>query len=160
MPGAAERGTLIDVGLDFRQLGRLTGYLAADVLAGANPATIPVRDVLDEVPRRLVVNTEAARGLREVWTIPPDVLATATVVVDGTGVHERVPKRAAPAPLGKTWRIDLVQFNQVLDVEEAEEGVRAGVDCELHVGGIRVELEVHGARRVLGLPRELLALDE
>jgi ABC-type uncharacterized transport system substrate-binding protein len=126
-PGAADRGTLIDVGLDFRELGRLTGYLAADVLAGANLATIPVRDVLDQVPRRLIVNMEAARGLREVWTIPPDVLATATVVVDGTGVHERVPRRAAPAPLGKTWRIDLVQFNQVLDVEEAEEGVRAGL---------------------------------
>ena len=126
-PGAADRGTLIDVGLDFRELGRLTGFLAADVLAGANLATIPVRDVLDQVPRRLIVNTEAARGLHEVWTIPPDVLATATVVVDGTGVHERVPKSAAPAPLGKTWRIDLVQFNQVLDVEEAEEGVRAGL---------------------------------
>ena len=42
-------------------------------------------------------------------------------------MHERAPQRAAPAPLGKTWRIDLVQFNNVLDVEEAEEGVLAGL---------------------------------
>ena len=129
VPGAPDRGSLIDLGLDFLDVGRMTGQLAADVLSGTDPATIPVRDVLDQSSRRLVVNTEAARGLRETWTIPADVLATATVVVDDKGVHDRAAKTtaAAPPPLAKTWRIDLIQFNQVLDVEEAEEGVRAGL---------------------------------
>jgi ABC-type uncharacterized transport system substrate-binding protein len=36
--------------------------------------------------------------------------------------------RAAGAASGpKTWRVDLVQFNNVLDVEEAQEGVLAGL---------------------------------
>jgi ABC-type uncharacterized transport system substrate-binding protein len=127
MPGAADRGTLFDVGLDFQELGRLTGVLAARVLGGADPATIPIRDVQDEVPRRLVVNTVALRGLRERWAIPADLAKGATVLVDEAGIHERASTAPARPPLAKTWRLDLVQFNNVLDVEEAEEGVLAGL---------------------------------
>jgi ABC-type uncharacterized transport system substrate-binding protein len=127
VPGAADRGTLFDVGLDFHELGRLTGVLAARVLGGTDPGTLPIRDVLEEVPRRVVVNALATRGLRDPWTIPPDLAARATVLVDDTGVHERTPPPVARAPLAKTWRVDLVQFNNVLDVEETEEGVLVGL---------------------------------
>jgi ABC-type uncharacterized transport system substrate-binding protein len=126
MPGAPERGTLFDVGLDFQELGRLTGVLAGRVLAGENMATLPVRDAQDDVPRRLVVNTTAAGGLRESWAVPADVAKSATVLVDETGVHDRTQPRARAA-LAKTWRLDLVQFNNVLDVEEAQEGVLTGL---------------------------------
>ena len=117
---------MFDVGLDFRELGRLTGVLAGRVLAGTDPATIPIRDAQHEVPRRLVVNLLAARGLRQPWTIPRDVARTATVLVDETGTHARTPP-PTHAALAKTWRIDLVQFNNVLDVEESQEGVLAGL---------------------------------
>ncbi len=127
VPGAADRGTLFDLGLDFHELGRLTGVLAARVLGGVDPATLPIRDVVDEVPRRVVINTTAARGLRERWIIPDDVLQSATVRVDDTGVHERAPAAASRRALNRKWRLDLVQFNNVLDVEEAEEGVLAGL---------------------------------
>jgi ABC-type uncharacterized transport system substrate-binding protein len=127
MPGAADRGTLLDVGLDFHELGRITGVLAARVLGGTDPGTLPIRDVMEEVPRRLVVNALAARGLRDTWTIPPGLAARATVLVDDTGIHERTPPPVARAPLAKTWRVDLVQFNNVLDVEETEGGVLAGL---------------------------------
>ena len=123
MPGVPERGTLIDVGLDFHELGRLGGLLASRVLRGDDPRTMPIRDVQDEVPRRLVVNRLALSGLKEAWQLPPDVVARATVVVDGTGVHDT----AAPSgALGKTWHVSLIQYNQVQDVEESEEGVLAG----------------------------------
>jgi ABC-type uncharacterized transport system substrate-binding protein len=127
VPGAADRGTLFDVGLDFHELGRLTGVLAARVLSGTDPGTLPIRDVMDEVPRRVTANALAARGLRDPWTIPPDVAARATVLVDEKGVHERTPPPVARAPLAKTWRLALVQFNNVLDVEETEEGVLTGL---------------------------------
>jgi putative ABC transport system substrate-binding protein len=98
MPGVPDRGTLLDVGLDFHELGRMAGHLAGEVLAGADPAAIPVRDVLDQVPRRVIVNTRVAAGLRERWTVPADVLDMATVVVDDTGVHDRTATGAARVP--------------------------------------------------------------
>jgi len=123
MPGRADRGTLFDIGLDFHELGRIGGILAGRVLQGLDPATVPIRDVQDEVPRRLVVNTLALDGLRDPWRLPDDVLAGATIVVDATGTHERAVPAAA---LTRTWRVDLIQYNQVQDVEEAEAGVMAG----------------------------------
>jgi ABC-type uncharacterized transport system substrate-binding protein len=87
-PGAPDRGTLFDVGLDFHELGRLSGTLAARVLQGTDPATIPIRDVLDEVPRRVIVNHLAIEGLREPWRITPGMAAKANVVVDRSGIHE------------------------------------------------------------------------
>ena len=88
-PGRPDRGTALDVGLDFVEVGRLAGALAADVLKGADPATIPIRNVVDIVPRRVIVNTMALRGLRDPWRVPDDVLRTATIVVDDGGVHTR-----------------------------------------------------------------------
>jgi ABC-type uncharacterized transport system substrate-binding protein len=127
VPGAADRGTLFDVGLNFRELGRLTGQLAARVLGGVDPATLPIRDAQAEVPRRFIVNLLAARGLRERWTIPSETARAATVLVDEGGVHARTPPAAARPALARKWRLDLVQFNNVLDVEESEEGVMAGL---------------------------------
>ena len=127
-PGVADRGTLFDMGLDFHVLGRIHGQLAADVLSGTDPATIPIRDVQDQVPRRLVINTRILRDLRDPWRFPDDALKAADVVVDDTGIHE---KQASPSPpstsrLNKTWRVDLVQYVSIIDVEEAEQGVREG----------------------------------
>jgi len=123
MPGAPDRGTLFDIGLDFHELGRIGGLLAGRVLQGQDPATIPIRDVQDEVPRRLVVNTLALAGLRDPWQMPDTLLAGATVVVDAAGTHRRATR---PGALARTWRVDLIEYNQVQDVEEAEEGVVAG----------------------------------
>ena len=88
-PGRPERGTALDVGLDFVEVGRLAGTLAADILKGTDPATIPVRNVVDLVPRRVILNTVALRGLRDPWQVPDDLLSAATIVVDDSGVHTR-----------------------------------------------------------------------
>ena len=60
------------MGLDFVEVGRLAGALAASVLRGTDPATIPIRDVLDEVPRRIILNTLALKGLNEPWRVPEE----------------------------------------------------------------------------------------
>jgi ABC-type uncharacterized transport system substrate-binding protein len=125
-PGVPDRGTIFDVGLDFHALGLIHGRLAADVLSGTDPATIPIRDVQDEVPRRLVVNTRILRDLRDPWRIPDDVLSAANVVVDDTGVHEKRSSPPSTSRLNRTWRVDLIQYVSIIDVEEAEQGVRDG----------------------------------
>jgi putative ABC transport system substrate-binding protein len=86
-PGRPDRGTVLDVGLDFHAVGRLAGALAAEILNGQDPATIPIRDVIDLVPRRVIVNTAALRELRDAWHAPDDLLRLATVIVDDRGVH-------------------------------------------------------------------------
>ena len=102
MPGAADRGTLFDVGLDFHELGRLTGVLAARVLGGLDPATLPIRDVLDEVPRRLDHQHDRRSRAPRTLELPPDVLVrSATVLVDDAGVHERAAATTSRAGAGQ-----------------------------------------------------------
>lgn len=95
-PGPPERGTIFDVGLDFREVGRLAGALAGDILRGADPAAVPITNVVDLVPRRVIVNTVALQDLQDPWRAPDDVLQMATVVVDARGVHAREGSAAAP----------------------------------------------------------------
>lgn len=85
-PGRPDRGTLFDYGADFYQIGRQTAGLAAEILRGADPAKIPIRNV---VPVNFVVNTTALMGLRQRWQIPAKILERANIVVDETGIHDR-----------------------------------------------------------------------
>jgi ABC-type uncharacterized transport system substrate-binding protein len=144
MPGAPDRGTLFDIGLDFHELGRVSGVLVARVLRGEDPATIPIRDVQDEVPRQVVVNTRALAGLKDGWRLPDDVRAAATVLVDESGVHARVVRSSAP--LGRTWKVEFVQYNQVADVEESQEGVMLGFKDAGLVEGRDYQLLVRNAQ--------------
>jgi len=87
-PGRPDRGTLFDYGADFYQIGRQTGTLAAEILRGADPKKIPIRN---EVPTYFVVNTTALAGLRQGWRIPKSLLDRANTVVDEAGVHSSKP---------------------------------------------------------------------
>ncbi|HUC99147.1 MAG TPA: ABC transporter substrate-binding protein [Candidatus Polarisedimenticolaceae bacterium] len=127
-PGDPERGTILDLGADFHEIGKLTGKLAVDIIRGADPAQIPVRDFS---PRRLVVNQLAVNGLKDPWRIPDDIAASADILVDKTGVRAKTtPRQAADnsqAPLAKKWKVRIIEYNNVQDVEESEDGVRAGL---------------------------------
>jgi putative tryptophan/tyrosine transport system substrate-binding protein len=87
-PGKPDRGTLFDYGADFYQIGRQTGTLAANILHGADPTKIPIKN---EVPINFVVNTTALTGLRQRWQIPEKFIERANTVVDAAGVHHREP---------------------------------------------------------------------
>lgn len=89
LPGDPQRGTLFDLGLDFYQGGRLCGELAAQILKGADPAAIPIRDSADIVGRRLMINLKVIEGLKDPWRLPDDLRREADVLVDESGVHSR-----------------------------------------------------------------------
>ncbi len=90
LPGDPKRGTIFDMGFDYYQAGWVCGELAAQILNGADPAAIPIQDVMDIVPRRLFVNQKALLGLNDPWNAPEDLLRSADVFVDKEGVlHER-----------------------------------------------------------------------
>ncbi len=92
IPPSVTKGTLFDLGADFYGVGRLVGDLAANILSGADPATIPVLNV---VPAKLAVNTTALTGLRDPWRIPQQVLDRAQLVIDETGTHKNQAKKQA-----------------------------------------------------------------
>ncbi len=73
-----ERGAIGTPGIDYYQLGRECGQVAARILQGENPADIPVKkvDMTD-----LFLNPSAAERMGV--TIPQSVLDTATEIVGG-----------------------------------------------------------------------------
>lgn len=100
MPPSVKKGTLFDLGANFYDLGRQVGELAANVLSGTDPATVPVLNV---VPTKLAVNTTALAGLRDPWRLPPELVARAELVVDQTGSHDKTLKKPQ-ALAGKTTK--------------------------------------------------------
>ena len=86
---------LFDLGANYRALGHVIGDVAADVLDGRNPATIPVENVM---PVSLHINRTALKGLRDHWVIPDAVAQRADVVIDESGRHENPAAEAAAKP--------------------------------------------------------------
>jgi ABC-type uncharacterized transport system substrate-binding protein len=84
IPSSGVSGALFELGADYLAIGRVVGNLAADVLDGRPPASVPVENV---EPIRLKVNKLALKALREKWTVPEDLIQRANVVVDTAGVH-------------------------------------------------------------------------
>ena len=123
IPPNVTKGTLFDLGANFHELGRQVGDLAANVLSGVEPATVPVLNI---VPEMLAVNTTSLAGLRDAWKLPTELVARAALVVDETGTHDKTPKKQAG--LTKKWNLQVVELNNVLDVEETERGVMQGLE--------------------------------
>jgi ABC-type uncharacterized transport system substrate-binding protein len=92
LPGDPQRGTIFDYGYDFYDAGRQVGFLAADVLGGADTTKIPIRDVGKMLRHRFFINLKSFQGLRDPWHVPDDLLRKADVVVDETGVHTKAAK--------------------------------------------------------------------
>jgi putative ABC transport system substrate-binding protein len=69
-PEFTDRGALACVGLGWYPVGKAGGVLAARVLRGEDPASIPFQEVSE---KKIVINQQAAARLGIVF--PPDVLA-------------------------------------------------------------------------------------
>jgi len=89
VPRQSVTGTLFDLGANYFEIGHVAGALAADVLDGRDPATIPVDNIM---PVTLQVNRTALKNLRDSWSLPESVLARANLVVDETGRHAIPPR--------------------------------------------------------------------
>jgi ABC-type uncharacterized transport system substrate-binding protein len=116
------------------------------VLLGAKPADIPIENVA--VPT-VAVNLLVARKLG--IPLSDEVLRRADVLVDETGPHQRSTAEAAssptaPAPLGKKWKIDILEYINVADVEEAEKGIREGLHDAGLVEGRDYQVRVRNAQ--------------
>ena len=87
-PGRPERGTLFDVGFNFLEVGLVAGRLAADLLAGMDPKTVPIRETAHDIPPYLVLNLTAATASPNDWQCPDALRAQARFIIDQTGRHD------------------------------------------------------------------------
>ena len=124
--GHTMRGSLLDLGANYHEVGVEAGRLAGDILAGTDPASVPVRDF---TPKRILVNRRTLAGLRDGWQLDGAVLAEAAEIVEPDGSVTR--KAAASAPLAaapaRTWKTRLVLYVETPPAEEALQGVHEGL---------------------------------
>jgi ABC-type uncharacterized transport system substrate-binding protein len=126
------QGALIGVSNDHFDSGREAALLAVRVMRGESPANIPMQ------PARTVqiaVNLEAAK--KNGFALPQDFIASANEVIGGNK-----PARA----LSKTWNIQLVEYTNILDVEDSEKGIRDGFKESGLVEGRDYTLKVRNAQ--------------
>jgi ABC-type uncharacterized transport system substrate-binding protein len=147
IPGSADRGTLFDVGANYLEVGRLAGDLAASILSGTDPATIPIENV---VPERITWNPKALEGLRDPWRLPDGLRDVAEAVgeprVTDAAAARDTPGAARRGRLTRKWKIDLLQFVEVHDSEEARRGILDGFRESGLADGRDFELEVRTAQ--------------
>jgi len=148
-PGHVDLGALIALGADYFEVGRTEGELAASVLAGKDPATVRIGDVM---PQKLALNLSVLSRLREKWVVPQDMISIAAIRIDPDGKRWEKPRAAAAstsAALGKKWKIHLVELVNAPSIDETRDGIRKGLteaglmegrDYELKVGNAQGDL--------------------
>jgi len=149
IPREPGRGTLFDLGANWYQVGLKTGQLAGEILNGKEPASIPIENY---VPKRLEVNKNALKGLKDPWHLPDDVIESADVVVDETGIHDKKAdyvsktERINSKKLKRKWKLRIIEYTDVLDVEECRKGVIDGLRGSGLVEGKDYLLKIQNAQ--------------
>lgn len=90
-------GALFSLGPDYYEVGHAGGLLAARVLKGTSPASIPVENYSPEV---LAINLIAEKRFKANWKFGPDWTKQARMIVDESGVHTKKAEseKAPPKP--------------------------------------------------------------
>jgi ABC-type uncharacterized transport system substrate-binding protein len=152
LPGSVGRGSLLDLGARYEDIGYVQGLLAADVLEGRDPASVPVENW---IPVDLHLNLTVLDGISRSWRIGPDLVASASVVIDDSGTRERgLPKPEPPEWLrwdrlaegGQVPNVDLVMYSESPVAEQSIEGVRLGLAQGGFDPDLRLNLRVHSAQ--------------
>ena len=157
VPMEPNRGTLLDLGSNFYDAGRMTGNLAVEILGGVDPATIPIPD---KVPQRLVVNKQALKGLKEPWAFPQEVLAKADVFIDENGVRQKSKMAIPKPPEGRIFKVGLVYFAPEPGADACMEGLFSGLKDLGFVEGKNLQVrKAHAQGEIVNIPSILQNFD-
>ena len=143
IPPNAKRGALFDLGADYPEVGRLAGNLAAEILDGRSPASVPITNVMPEV---LTVNQQAAAGLKAKWSFTDAMLKRAQLVIDENGVEHQQAKAAPPNPSGRKWRIAIVNYVESGPSEETMAGMKDAWNRSLLAEGKDYQVKFRSAQ--------------
>ncbi len=146
IPPSAQRGALFDFGANHEEIGRLTGELAANILHGADPAAIPVKNV---VPEMFIVNPGAFAGLREPWRLPDEIRRRADAVIEGGALKKTA--RAIRAPTGgRTYKVGIAYFGPDPGVDSGMQGLVDGLKEVGFVEGKNLQMKRAHAQGEMG----------
>ncbi|MDD5276291.1 MAG: ABC transporter substrate-binding protein [Methylovulum sp.] len=129
--GHAKHGTLFDMGADYHEVGEQIGGIAADLLAGADPATLPVKDY---VPKRILLNEQTLGSLRDAWIFTPELYAKASGIIDKNGVESQPEATSQePAtiilPAGRSYKVGVAYFAPEPGIDSVMAGLREGLQA-------------------------------
>ena len=156
IPPSVKRGTLFDLGSNFYRIGKETGMLAVQVLNGADPATIPVTNLIIE---RLAINRQALEGLKDPWKIPEELNARADLIVDERGVHEK-PAGVPKPPPGRVFKVGVVYFAPEEGADLCMKGLFDGLrDLGFLEGQNLQVLRAHAQAEIINIPSLLQNYD-
>jgi ABC-type uncharacterized transport system substrate-binding protein len=130
LPPKVSQGSLFDLGANYFEVGRTVGALAADVLEGLDPATVPV---VNNVPKVFLYNDTVLENLPPGWSIPEAVRQQADgwITATSTKLPSTDTPRAPPAPpkpaAARKWRLDLIEYLETPNVELNREGLLDGL---------------------------------
>ncbi len=146
-PGTVAMGVLFGLGADYYEVGKAQGFLAADVLDGRDPASIPINNV---IPKKLTINLDVLRSLRDPWHIPDDVMKSAAEVV-GCQPHLKPINKASSRPVsrklfGHNYKICFLNYTESTFVEDAVEGIHEEFDALGFVEGRDYTLRISNAQ--------------
>ncbi len=133
-PAHSKTGALINLGANYREVGRLVGQMAVRVLKGEDPAKMAV---VDRVPRQLAINLVTLKGLKGGWRVPQDMQDRAAILYDTDGKLVRQPEPNKVRFAGKP-KVVMVDYSESITVEEYWEGFQA----QLHDMGIDIEKDI------------------
>ncbi|MFZ9855512.1 MAG: ABC transporter substrate-binding protein [Limisphaerales bacterium] len=166
LPPNVQLGAIFDLGANYREVGRSVGQLAADVLDGRSPATIPVENF---VPETFLVNETVLPSLKERWSFPPDIRAKATGWITATATNlpaPRMVKPAAPREVppkavpGRQYRIGLAYFAPEAGAELCMRGLFEGLKALGYEEGRNLTVQrTHAQGEIANIPAILQTLD-
>ena len=156
-PGHAEVGALIGLGADYYAVGRCEGDLAARILKGFDPRTIPVENV---VPQQLALNLAALANLRDPWRIPPELLASAASVIE-PGRKPGGPAASHPRPAaGRVYQLGIAHFGPDPSTEACIAGLGDGLKELGWQRGKNLQVQIaHAQAEIVNIPQIIQALD-
>jgi ABC-type uncharacterized transport system substrate-binding protein len=107
--------------------------------------------IVNLTPNKLALNLSGLPRLQMKWEIPPDLLASAAIVIDAKGQRTEKERKSPAGPqasavLPKKWRIHLVELVNAPAIDETEQGIRKGLKEASLVEGRDYELKVGNAQ--------------
>jgi len=158
LPLNIKSGGLFDLGANYTEVGRAVGELAADVLDGKNPATVPVENF---VPETFLYNETVLAGLRDRWTIPDAVRAKAHGWITATETNLPGPATVVPKPRpGRIYKIGVAYFSSEANQENCLRGFLDGLRTVGFEEGKNLEVtRTHAQGEIANVPAMLKNLE-